>query len=268
MIPVSWLSKYLYCPRQLWLEQIKGIKSEENAKMVAGSIVHKLLSKVYKAQVGILDATTKEMTEENFKEAFVKKFLSESQEIIVKNLTKLKQFQLSPVELFDKYVQMLRSLAYMKAKEAYAFASTFHLYGEELTDNYFPKYQADVYLESNNLELKGSIDIIEIFKEERVPMELKTSTPPSNGAWDTDQIQLAAYIILLAETEEVTKGSIMYINHNKRVPVVINDFLRDRVFSIRDNILKLIETKVEPQLPETKDRCKKCSFKKECYNHS
>ncbi|MBW2988174.1 CRISPR-associated protein Cas4 [Candidatus Woesearchaeota archaeon] len=270
MIPVSWLAKYVYCPRQLFLEVVEGIMLPEEPRMMKGKLSHTILSSIFKNQSKLLSQTQSGMSKHEFLELFYNGYLSIAKDSIALHTQKLKRFGITPVEVFEQHLPILKRLAIKRANEAFVFASTFNTYGNKLAEKLYPKAHPNVFLSSEKLNLKGEIDLVEEYPDTSVAVEIKFSSSPQKGVWESDQIQLGAYILLLREGfhTNANRGYVEYLPNAKRVGIVMNSFLEQEIFKIRDSILKMLESKQVPDVLDSKTKCRECGFKDVCYGNT
>ncbi len=267
-IPVSWLARYIYCPRQLFLEVVEGVKVAEDSHMVKGTILHDILETVFNSDRALLIKVTQAMIKPEYETLFRDKYLDKAAEVITRSLPRLRKVGLSPAQVLEPNIWLLGEMAVRRAMQVFTFARTFGVYSTELVERIFPKFQTSVFLESEKLRLKGEIDLIERYQDAVVPVELKSSSAPTSGVWPSDQIQLAAYLMLLGESERVEKGFVDYLSSQKRVQVELNPFLEQEVWRVRDEIIEMIEKRKVPGAGERKNRCRDCGLNGVCFGKS
>lgn len=123
-----------------------------------------------------------------------------------------------------------------------------------------------VHLVSKELGIYGVADIVEYGGEgdpaSAVPVEYKVGSPKVE---DWDRIQLAAQAMCLSETNGclVEHGAIFYGYTRRRVSVVVDDALRQRVRALSYRMHELYEQGTTPAATRG-PRCRRCSLEPIC----
>lgn len=125
-----------------------------------------------------------------------------------------------------------------------------------------------VMLSSPRLGLVGKLDVLEDREGQTIPVEYKRSTGPAQGYWDNDAIQLCAQALLLEEAlgQAIPEGVLYYQGSKRRVPVPLDEPLREKTLQALQLIRELNERKTPPEpLPdELRHRCHGCSLVPVC----
>lgn len=125
-------------------------------------------------------------------------------------------------------------------------------------------------LEAPEIGLLGKVDAIRKRDGALIPIEVKKGrVAPGEGpaaAWRTDQVQVAAYALLLEETQgvQVTEGRVRYLKDNKTVRIPIDDNLRQLVRSLIDRARLLRQQLQRPPVTENEKLCPRCSLAPVC----
>lgn len=121
----------------------------------------------------------------------------------------------------------------------------------------------ELYLESEELGLKGKIDVLDMDGARAVPVERKRAE--SGKYYRSDKIQLAGYCLLLEEHlgEPVREGAIYLYETDQRLHVTITEDHRD---SVREQIEEMRSMSPEevPPLTDNPSKCEKCSAREYC----
>lgn len=117
-------------------------------------------------------------------------------------------------------------------------------------------------LYSEKYGLNGKADIVEIRKDEIIPVEYKKG---KKREFDNDNIQLAAQGLCLEEMfrTKVKRGFIYHAASKKRREVIFDETLRFETISTIENVRRLLQTETIPAahfLP----RCSGCSLYGTC----
>jgi CRISPR-associated exonuclease Cas4 len=146
--------------------------------------------------------------------------------------------------------------------------TTYKVYGKDLWDKLTPKIHSELKIVSNNLQLVGVIDQIEVYEKGLIPIELKTGTAPKTGIWKNHRIQLGAYALLLedAYNVQIKEGFVIYLDINERKHIPINPFLRMEVKDLITKVYALLQSKKLPKFCDSISKCKACGIREKCGN--
>jgi CRISPR-associated exonuclease Cas4 len=121
----------------------------------------------------------------------------------------------------------------------------------------------ELYLESEELGLKGKVDVLELDGGRAVPVERKRAE--SGDYYHSDEVQLAGYCMLLEDhlEEPVREGAIYLYETDQRMHVPITENHRK---TVRDQIEAMRTMTVEeiPPLTDNPSKCEKCSTREYC----
>lgn len=120
-----------------------------------------------------------------------------------------------------------------------------------------------ITLSDNKSNIIAKMDLIEMKKNEVIPVEYKKGSLPKtkDKIWDTDKIQLCAQAIVLKENGyNCNSGIIYYIESKTRVKVEFNKDLFDKVLDISKEARKLLNSEYIPPPLIDSNKCNKCSL--------
>lgn len=121
----------------------------------------------------------------------------------------------------------------------------------------------EIYLESEDLGLKGRIDVLDDDGEDMVPVERKRSQR-GQYYWN-DELQLAGYCMLLEAniSEAVPEGVIYLYSTDERKRIRITERHRE---SVQEAISQIQSMSVDdiPPLVDNPNKCEKCSTRQYC----
>ncbi|MCX9075882.1 MAG: CRISPR-associated protein Cas4 [Candidatus Methanoperedens sp.] len=125
-------------------------------------------------------------------------------------------------------------------------------------------FHVEPLLKSEKFGLTGSPDKLIGINEGHVPAIIKTGSMPETGVWQSDRLQLTAYVILVEENFKlpVDRGFVEYARWGKVREIAIKRHERRKILQIKDRIRKIQEG-VMPEKPENAP-CDHCSFEKMC----
>jgi CRISPR-associated protein Cas4 len=264
MIPVSWLGKWLFCPMGLYLEAVLGIKPKQTKGMVRGVFVHRLLGRLHRADEGILKQVKKGMSQAGIQAIFRNEYLKIARNTIIQDSSRLLKVGLGLTDTFNEQLDLLNRKALFRSRLASSFADAFGVFGNRLAQKVRPGFECEVFVESRVFRLRGEVDLIEEYPAIKVPIEFKSSAPPGAGVWESDQLQLAAYIMILNQAEPVRKGYVEYLQTGERIAVALNPFIEKKVLEVKDEIARCIESRNPPHCKPHEARCAHCSVKQAC----
>lgn len=121
----------------------------------------------------------------------------------------------------------------------------------------------ELYLESEELGLKGKLDILDLDGARTVPVERKRAE--SGQYYRSDKIQLAGYCLLLEEHlgESVREGAIYLYETDQRMHVSITEDHREAVREAIEEIRSMSPDDVPP-LTDNPNKCEACSAREYC----
>lgn len=121
----------------------------------------------------------------------------------------------------------------------------------------------ELYLESEELGLKGKIDVLDTEDEQPIPVERKRAS--SGRYYWNDELQLAGYCMLLEANidEPVREGVIYLYETDQRHRVEITEEHRQAVRNAVDDIRNMSVDDVPP-LVDNPNKCEKCSTRQYC----
>ena len=117
-------------------------------------------------------------------------------------------------------------------------------------------------LYSHTYGLNGRADIVEIRRDETIPVEYKKG---KKREFDNDNVQLAAQALCLEEMfrTEIKRGFIYHATSKKRREVLIDAALRSETIRTIESVRQLLQTQIIPAA-EYKPRCHGCSLYGTC----
>ena len=266
MINVTALSAYLYCRRKLYLEEVLGLKEVPKETVIIGKIRHNVYDLVNRQEKGIvlsIDENNVGQIEEKYKTSYSNN---------LKNSIKLNKTLLHNLKfnLSDVYRQLWPTFleeAKVRASALASFVEKSKIFGPKLWEKLTPKIESEVFVSSQELELKGKIDRIEKHENKVVPIELKTGKAPRESVWESHLIQVGAYMMLLEEQfqKPVSEGIVEYLSEKIKRPVKMNPFLKDDIMKLKEKVKDLLSSNKLPDFTENKNKCRICGLREECY---
>jgi CRISPR-associated exonuclease Cas4 len=123
--------------------------------------------------------------------------------------------------------------------------------------------QFDVELASQELGLRGKIDLVVRRDDEVIPVEYKDS---AGGAGRHFQVQLAAYGLLLEHATGLPapRGFLYFIPLRRSRPVELDDQLRDDARAAIAGLQRMIARETMPEPTPWRQRCQDCEFRRFC----
>ena len=121
----------------------------------------------------------------------------------------------------------------------------------------------ELYIESEELGLKGKIDVVDLEDGRTIPVERKRAE--SGQYYWSDEVQIAGYCMLLESRidEPVREGAIYIYETDQRMHVPITERHRD---DVRDQIeaMRNLTVNNAPPLVDNTNKCDKCSTREYC----
>lgn len=267
MVNATQLSSYLYCPRKLFINDVLLIKEPPKEALVKGLVWHQTYETLNKRDEKIV-RSIRTKSYNDILDIYRKEYAKFLRNSIIRNKSNLKKFDIKMLDLFKNYWPHFEDEAKNKALAISKFIEKYDVYGDELWEKLTPKIISEQYIKSENLNLSGIIDAIEVHGKIHVPVELKTGKMPDKGMWDGHRIQLATYMMLLEDSgKEVSEGIIKYKEAGGESRILqMNSMLKDEVLDLVKEVSNIIQGFDIPEKVSNKNKCIKCSFRETCYD--
>jgi len=259
LINVTELTEYLYCPRKLYLKKIKQIREPFTLPMLRGMLKHKILDYFNRDEPEMIQSIQSQLSEKEV-EALYKLLLEQKvHKVLTKHKSQIANFKLNTSDFYNELLEKSSLDIKEKSNSCYRFLCLGFL-GQSLWKNITPKFQTELQLISESLELKGRIDKVEITDSKIIPYEIKTR----QDIFESDKIQLAAYALLLESefNKQISSGIIQ--SESKKEEIQINKELKDKVIEIKNQIKQLSSFDSVPEMQSNFKKCESCSLKKIC----
>jgi len=269
-ISVSMLSTYLFCSRKLFLQQVLALKEPPKESTVLGSLRHEIYDFINQSEEKIV-TTIKEKIQYNELIAKYKKFYSRSlREKIIKNKSRIREVNLDIVDVFKRTWPLILDEAETRAKNIFDFIQKYNVYGPELWERLTPKIICEIKLDSDNLQLRGIVDKVEIYEDGYVPIELKTGKMPKDGIWPGHRIQIVAYAMLIEDKfkTNVKEAFVHYLDAKETRHISINPFMKEEIMNLVKEVQELLKIQELPNYCENKNKCVNCGLRETCYNEA
>lgn len=267
MISVTKLSSYLYCARKIYLTDVMKLTEAPKDVLVKGTIRHSTFEKINDAEESIVTSITKPYEYNHILNLYVRHFSSALRASILSNRFRLKQVSLPLIDAYREIWPWFMKESERRSLNIYNFILNNKVFGTELWDSLFPKIKSEIRIDSPVLGLKGIIDQIHVYPDKILPIELKTGSVPSQGVWPGHRIQIAAYILLFNDKfgAKVSKGVVNYLDHDKQEEIIMNQFLKEEVLTIKDKVKALLASTEPPKRCANINKCHVCSLKNLCF---
>lgn len=258
MINVSDLSRFLYCPRAVYLADVLGVRVPESCEQGRGVVGH-----------------------------FVRRELAMRQARLISKVQSVGDFDVVLRLELDAVVQELPHIFAGKWKPVYEaylpgvrveLSAELDILGDELSAmvegigfdkalEYVTPWRTEYPVESKSLNLKGRVDKI-MRTDSLVPVEIKTGKPSDYG-WEGDRVQVCGYGMLLEErfSHPVDYGVIEYTRDQGKKPVLLTEKLRRQVLITRDQLIEVLDGAAPPVCPHGQPKkCESCGLQDRCYS--
>ncbi len=223
MISASDLSAWEFCPRQVYLKHILGVKPEKKEVMIKGTVKHKIFEKM------------------------------------IESHKKNRRFKVSTIieDTLSKYVEDFEKFGTDLDSFKKDLNQCFDILGEKINKNRFPIPEfCEEWIESEDLGLKARVDVIFDDSGEWIVGDLKTNTSDFPGT----RIQIGAGALLFEEHMNTKVNKIKIISHNdwSEKEIHLTDELRKQILKTRDDINNMLKSKEPPPTCSNFNKCAKC----------
>jgi len=268
MLSVSMLCSYDYCKRKLFLNYVLGIREPFKKATSLGTIRHETYDGINKVEEELVKSIKHRLTKEEIIDLHKKKYREILADVIKNNKKPLEELDLNLGEVFKQVWPLILEESETRASNLYEFIQMNNIYGEELWEKLTPKTQSEIRIESENLNLKGIIDQLEIYPAGIVPIDLKTGKMPKEGVWPSHKIQIAAYAMLAEEhfNQKIKEGFIHYLDHKEKRHIAMNPFLKQEIKDLIKKVESILNSKKLPEIVSNLNKCTNCGIKDICNN--
>ncbi|MBW2978957.1 CRISPR-associated protein Cas4 [Candidatus Woesearchaeota archaeon] len=268
MISVTSLTSYLYCPRKLYLERIKGYVEIPKDILVKGAVKHRVFDELAETEESIVSNVSKDFDWNRILAHFKDNFSEILRRSVLKSAKQIKTANLNPMSVYNEFLIFFNKEAETRAKKIFDFMQKNKVYGSELWGLLLPKIKSEYKVSSFLLGLSGKIDRVEVYKDRLIPIEIKSGNPPREGAWENHKVQLAAYAMLLEDSFKikVNQGFVDYVDADVRANIDINPFLRDKVKELIKKVNALFASKSLPPIVDNENKCRVCGLRQKCHS--
>jgi CRISPR-associated protein Cas4 len=265
-ISVTFLTAYMYCKRKFFLEKIAGIAEPPKEVVVKGRIKHNVFDLVNKQERGIVLCITEDDFEK-IKKRYAECYSKNLKNILIISKNDLQKLNLKLIDVYNELWPFFDEEAKARAENIHKFLKTKKVFGKELWDMLLPKIESEVYIESDELGLKGKVDRIERYNDTIIPVELKTGSAPREGVWEEHMIQIGAYMMLLESVNgsKTPVGKVKYLKENITREIYMNPALQEEIKKLVKEVQGFLEKKNLPDFTRNRAKCGKCGLKKDCF---
>ncbi|MCK9151458.1 CRISPR-associated protein Cas4 [Methanobacterium alcaliphilum] len=262
-IKVSYISEYLFCPLKIYYRYHLDENETSMNKSLIKLHLHQDFNELIKNNLWYVKKGMDLVEIENILSKDLNQVIEKNLEIL--NIEEEPSVQLNHLKksMYEKYVFESQFIAY-KIK---LIANNLQKDGSELNEILFPPHIQSYSIYDPSLSLAGNIKKIEIVDGKYYPVEIKLSSPPLRGVWDSDALKIAAYSILIEQEfdTEVLVGFIEYTHIMERRPVTIDSELREGLFSVLDDIRDIAYHGSVPEIEININKCSKCKYYELCH---
>jgi len=240
-------------------------ETPKNPLMISGRLIHEIRNEFHELVKRDLRSINANM---EFKEIFNKIF-NNLHSILERNLLNhpdLEFLEKTEIEeMFRKIINQIKSESCIIALKIKSFMDETGKDASQISALLFPSSIIEYKIEDRELGLRGIIDKIEVSDGIYYPVEIKSGKPPLKGVWESDELQIAAYGILIEKEfdTEVLVGFVDYLKINERRPVVLNSKLRQKLLKTIEDLYTMFEGNI-PEIDLNKNKCRLCEYSDYC----
>jgi len=259
----------MYCKRKLYLQYVLRLFEPIKESTIKGTIRHETYDLINKEEENIVKSIKTKKTLDELKEVYKNKTSKLLRKTISKYRKELEKLDISLSELFKNTWPLILEESEARANNVFNFMKTNLVFGGELWEKLTPKIQSEIFIDSDELNLKGVVDQIYVYEDGLVPIELKTGSCPRDGVWPGHKIQIAAYALLLEDEfkQKVKEGFVNYLDVKQRRHIAINPFLVDEIKDLINKVQGIMGDEKAPEFTTNANKCKSCGIKEQCYDN-
>jgi len=265
VMPINWISTYLYCKRKLYLEEVKNFKGLDDKYLLKKEIREKIYNEINFSDQEIVQSINVPTKKEDVLSLFRKKYNEIVQKFLKDYDIRLLELHISPIDYFHEIWPILLVEANIRSNNVFGFMIKEKIYSKELWAKLSPKILSLVKLEDSNLS--GVVDRIEVYEDKVIPIEVKLGSGPKEGVWPGDRIQVESFIILSEKEfgKKVPYGLINYVESEKIRNVLNNEFIGEYIRGLIEDIEKTLKGDL-PDFVKNRKKCIRCPLRERCYS--
>jgi CRISPR-associated protein Cas4 len=260
-VSVTELTAWNYCARKLFIQKILKISPKLNKAMLMGKLKHQILEVFSKNEENIVRNIEKDYDKLELVFIYEDFIIKLGNQIFHENEKAIANFDINRDELIKKvlkdFSQDLR-LRVSSIKEKLKLG----IFRDELWNSLDSLFVSELKLESSELGLRGRVDRVEIVKStnEIIPYEVKNR---EEKVYHSDEIQLAAYALLLSEHYKTQVKRAFIESGNTKQEIPITEELKKEVLELIEKIRNM-ENSPPPAMLSNFNKCRSCEFQEEC----
>jgi len=268
MISATTLSSYLYCARKLWLQKVLDLKEPMKDVVVLGTVTHQTYNAINRQDQETVQSVPLKATYAEILENYTKKFAALLRWSVASNKHSLKNVNVPLLKAFTHAWPMIQREAEMRSQNVYKNIQQHGVSGEALWDKLTPKIKSEYNVKSEEIELKGIIDQLEVHRTFVRPIELKTGKAPAEGVWPGHRLQVAVYALILEKMlgTQVEDAVVHYLEANVARTVKIDAQAKAEVIELKDKVKELLASTVPPPKTTEASKCESCGLRGKCHD--
>ncbi|MEM1988801.1 MAG: CRISPR-associated protein Cas4 [Candidatus Woesearchaeota archaeon] len=246
MLYVSDINSFLFCKRKFALSKKISIK-EEGYSLDLGNFFHEGLEYFYNNEKKYLEEFS---LEKNNLEIVYRKLKNDSIIFVSRKIPEL----VNEINSLNKFlnIHMINRINLVRE-----FNRVKKLQGKELAEAIMPKIKIEFPIKDEILDLSGRIDLIEIYDEEIVPVEIKST----ETLRESYLMQAIAYGIMLKNNRFMV-NKVKIINPSRSKEILLNPFHEIELKKLIYQMNEALE-KIPP--PERMSYCDRCVYYEYCW---
>jgi CRISPR-associated protein Cas4 len=257
MIHVSDLSRFVYCPRAVYLANVLKVEAPATPQMGRGVIGHAVRRELSMRQAKLVSKMMSVTDIDSMLRLELDAVLADLPHIFAQDWP----------DGYDSYVpELKRELSAELDMLADDLTAMVEDMGFDKALSYVTPWRTEYGVKSESLNLAGRVDKV-MRADAIVPVEIKTGRV-ADRTFEGDRIQLCAYGMLLEERfgQYIPHGVVEYTRNQERRPVLFTEKLRRQVITTRDELTRVLDG-LEPQVcPHGQPmKCESCGLKEKCY---
>lgn len=246
MLYVSDINSFLFCKRKFALSKKIPIK-EEGYALDVGNFFHDALDFFYSNESRYLEEF--DISKNNL-EIIYRKLKNDSLIFVSKKIPSAIQ----EIENLNKFLTLHMHHRINLVKE---FNRKRNLAGKELAEELRPKVKIEFPIRDEILDLSGRIDLIEIYDEELVPVEIKST----ETIRESYVLQAVAYGIMLKNNKYNVK-KVKILNPSTSREIMLNPF---HEIELKKLLYEMNQSLIELPKPERISYCDRCVYYEYCW---
>ena len=266
-LPLHLLSTALYCQRKLYIEEVLSLKAPQGYADVKRDILQEALRYTNRAEPGIVKNIKEPARHDEIEDKYYDSARRSLQEAILNHREALHEQDASIIETHKQVWTEIKPYIKARIRNTHTFATTNHVYGNDLWWDLMPKITYGLNISSRKLGISMTIDRVDNYPHIAIPWLYKRQLPPEQGIWHNNRHELVAAMLALAEQGLITQEAVLAYEDGKQPRTLeMEPELEEQLRTALERTRAILDKGELPARVENTRKCERCPHKERCYD--